>query len=190
MSNPTFSTTLIDAAIDAAFESARSLGDKVARIAPVSLSSPDAGCLTETVQTDIYKGPKGSGFQIVGKISFSNGLTLVRIRQSGPEAHREKAWPSDIKADLAAWPLACLMAAESHVASQGYTATRLVTLLNAFLTSLTSAGGNVSALSASHPRLSAVYSWTQTVQAAAASGKTVYPMAPFTFADVIAELHV
>ena len=183
----TFSTKLIDAAIEEAVTSARVLSANVQRIAPVSLSVIDQGTTSETIRTDVvtYKGQKG--FKVTGTISIGS-FSVSRFVQSLPES-QTTTWPVNLAAEAAAWPAACLIAAEKHVELQGYTATRLVTLLNAYLVKFAASGNNPSALAASNPKLAEVYAWTQSVQATAAAGSKQFHPAPFTFASVIEELH-
>ena len=163
-------TTHIDAAIEAAFTAATDLGSKVAKIIPQAILTQDAGTTSETVRTDVYTSPKGSGFRIVGTITFPNGFTVSRVKQSGWDVKSERPWPANLSAEVAAWPTVCLVAAEKHVEAQGYTATRLVTLLNAYLVKLAAAGNNPINLAANNPKLAAVYAWTQTVQATPCGG--------------------
>jgi len=181
------STKLLDAAIEEAVTSARSLGANVQRVAPVSLSVIDQGTTSETIRTDVvtYKGQKG--FKVTGTLSIGT-FSVSRYVQSLPES-KTTAWPENLATEAAAWPAACLIAAEKHVELQGFTATRLVTLLNAYLVKFAATGNNPSVLAASNPKLAAVYAWTQSVQAAAATGSKQFPPAPFTFASVIEELH-
>ena len=182
-------TTHIDAAIEAAFTAATALGARVAKIAPQAIPTLDSGAASETVQTDVYISAKGSGFRIVGTITFPNGFSVSRVKQSGWDVKSERPWPANLDAEVAAWPTACLISAEKHVELQGYTATRLVTLLNAYLVKLATSGNNPATLAASNPKLASVYAWTQTVQATAAAGGRMFPQAPFPFSSVIEEIH-
>ena len=122
-------------------------------------------------------------------MTFPNGFQVSRVKQNGWDLLSERPWPTNLDAEISAWPSACLIAAESHVEAQGYTATRLVTLLNAYFIKLAESQNNPATLEINNPKLSAVYSWTQSVQAAAATGSKRFPQAPFAFVSVIEEIH-
>lgn len=70
---------------------------------------------------------------------------------------------------------------ERHVESQGYSAARLVTCMDTLL--------QVKEANAlpSHPKLTAVYAWLQTVKATALQGSVQFASAPHTFEEVMAE---
>lgn len=74
-----------------------------------------------------------------------------------------------------------ITAGESWVASQGYGASRMVTLLDELL----SADRN--ATTAQRPKLVAVYQWSQTVKALALAGAVEFPAAPWSFEEVLTE---
>ena len=180
-------TTHIDIAFQAAIAAAQALGSNVIRIAPVAVSPLDAGADTETVETMPTKRSGQSGFTVIATLTIG-GYRAIRIHETLP-AVKETAWPSDIAAEAAQWPLDCIASAEKAIAQQGFTPARLVSCLNMFISALTAAGGNQEALAAAKPKLVAVYSWTQAVQSAAAAGSKMFPPAPFTFEAVFAEYH-
>lgn len=62
---------------------------------------------------------------------------------------------------------------EAHIAAQGYSATRLLKLMDLRLSGST------------NPRLLAVYAWTQQVAQLALDGVTAFPLAPFSFEEVL-----
>ena len=72
----------ISAAVDAAFQTA------LAQAAPVTKSAPQAIGYNATLRTDVYMGPKGSGFVVYAAVDLKF-RTLVIVRQHGPETWRE-----------------------------------------------------------------------------------------------------
>jgi hypothetical protein len=74
-----------------------------------------------------------------------------------------------------------IRAGERFVSGQGFTADRKVILLNKLL-----AVKEADDLAA-HPKLVALYTWFETVQAIAVAGGIAFPTAPHTFEEVIAE---
>lgn len=78
--------------------------------------------------------------------------------------------------------------AEKYLARNGFTAVRLVSLLNLYLGSLAAAGNNATALSAARPKLAAVYAWTQQVQGFALQGSRIFPPVPHKFEEVMLEV--
>jgi len=69
-------------AITAAFSTAQGHPQKV-------LSGTIAGVNNWTIRTDVYIGPKGSGFQVVAILKIGP-LAVNLVHQSGPETTREK----------------------------------------------------------------------------------------------------
>jgi len=70
---------------------------------------------------------------------------------------------------------------EAWVRGAGLTAARLVTLMDLLLQTK-----EADAL-ASKPKLTALYTWLQTVKAMAVAGQTAFPPAPHTFEEVVSE---
>lgn len=78
----TLTLSQIDAAVDAAFQTALAAPQ---RIAPQQIGD---GC---NLRTDVYVGPRGSGFAVVAQIKIGQ-RTIARVRQHGPETWREHDW--------------------------------------------------------------------------------------------------
>ena len=173
-------TSAIDAAFTAAITAAQSLGDSVAHIASV----PVTGETGQTVQTDVlnYKGAKG--FRVTASIQIG-GYRAIRIHETLP-AVRETEWPADIAGEAAQWVIESIACAERFVETQGYAPARLVSCLNMFLTA---SAAYPTDLATERPKLVAVYSWSQTVQAAAVAGGRIFPSVPHPFSEVLAEAH-
>lgn len=74
-----------------------------------------------------------------------------------------------------------IRAGEQHVANAGFTASRLVTLMDSLMQAK-----EANALAA-HPKLVALYTWLQTVKGMAVAGQVNFPPAPHTFEEVISE---
>lgn len=74
-----------------------------------------------------------------------------------------------------------IRAGEQHVANAGFTASRLVTLMDSLMQAK-----EANAL-ADHPKLVALYTWLQTVKGMAVAGQVNFPSAPHTFEEVISE---
>jgi hypothetical protein len=70
---------------------------------------------------------------------------------------------------------------EQHVEASGFSAARLVTLFDLLLQA--KEAGTLE----SKPRLVALYTWLQTVKAAAIAGGTEFPAPPFSFEEVVSE---
>ena len=70
----------IVAAVDAAYATAAALAVPT-RVAAASIGD------NASIQTDVYQGPQGSGFQVVAKITL--GIRTIAVcKQSGPETWR------------------------------------------------------------------------------------------------------
>lgn len=78
-------------------------------------------------------------------------------------------------------PIQCIALGEAHVANSGFTASRLVTLMDSLMQAK-----EANALAA-HPKLVALYTWLQTVKGMAVAGQVNFPPAPYTFEEVISE---
>jgi len=74
-----------------------------------------------------------------------------------------------------------IQAGEQHVAAAGFSAARLVTLMDLLLQTKES-----NAL-ASKPKLVALYTWLQTIKQMAIAGQVNFPPAPHTFEEVVSE---
>lgn len=173
-------TSIIDDAIAAASVS------PVAS-APAPVNGWPAG--TEaTIQTLPYRSVKGSGFQIIGAIKFANGYIARRVVDIGPNAATgTKPWPGDIESAVAKYGDETFSLAEKHLDRCGFSAVRLVSLLNLYLSAAAAAGNNSTTLAASRPKLVAVYAWTQQVQGVALQGSRIFPPAPHKFEEVMME---
>ncbi len=77
--------------------------------------------------------------------------------------------------------------AERYLARQGFSAVKLISLLNLYLTSLAAVDGDFEALAQAKPKLSAVYKWTQNIQVKALSGQRIFPPPPASFEQVMLE---
>lgn len=75
----------------------------------------------------------------------------------------------------------CIALGKQHVTNSGYGADEKVICLNKLLKVK-----DQNAL-ASYPKLVAVYTWLETVQAMAVAGQTTFPPAPHTFEEVVSE---
>lgn len=75
----------------------------------------------------------------------------------------------------------CIKLCEQHVEQSGFTASRLVTLMDLLMQVK-----EADAL-ATRPKLVALYTWLQTVKATAIAGSVIFPPAPHTFEEVITE---
>jgi hypothetical protein len=64
---------------------------------------------------------------------------------------------------------------EAHIANSGYSATRLLKLMDLRLSGST------------NPKLLAVYAWTQQVAQLAATGNNTFPPAPYSFEEILTE---
>ena len=78
-------------------------------------------------------------------------------------------------------PLDKIKAGENFVASAGFSAARLVTLMDMMLSAKDA--GTLE----SKPKLVALYTWLQTVKATALAGSITFPVVPFTFEEVVTE---
>ena len=173
-------TTNIDSEINSLYTAA------LAQHPPVKVAATSvAGTTGQTVRVDLYSGPHGSGFQVVGEIVIG-GYTARRVRQAGPETTRDKAWPADIEASAAQWVKDSVAQAFAWTDAQGFSADHKVTLLNRFIVALAAAGSQES-LATAKPKLVAVYGWFETVQTLAMEGKCFFPVAPHTFEEVLSE---
>ena len=74
----------ISTIVDEEFASTVAL-PKAIRVAPRPLGENSA------IRTDVYVGPKGSGFVVVGTMKIGT-MTFARSRQQGPETTRERDW--------------------------------------------------------------------------------------------------
>ena len=84
----------IDAAVNAAFESAQAKFDPTpagaASIKRLRVASKEigAGC---ALCTDVYNGPRGTGFQVGAAVTIGS-KRFVCVRNHGPETWRERDW--------------------------------------------------------------------------------------------------
>ncbi|MEI7957898.1 MAG: hypothetical protein WCI40_02220 [Verrucomicrobiota bacterium] len=82
----TLTLSQINAAVDAAFQTALALAQPQ-RIAPQAIGD------NATLRTDVYTGPKGSGFVVVAVVDLK-WRKLTVAKQHGPEAGREQPVPT------------------------------------------------------------------------------------------------
>lgn len=180
-------TAFIDSAITAALTSAET-NPEYRSASPVE-GSP-AG-VAATVQTDAYvtlvNGEEKSGYRVTGTLTFENGAQVKRIVDIGPNSSLSESWPSDIEAVVRKHIDNSFLAAEEHLSICGFSAVRLVSLLNLYLSAVSSFGNDASALASSRPKLVSVYAWTQQVQAVALQGSGIFPPAPHKFEEVMLE---
>ncbi len=166
--------TLLNAAIDAAFAAALTNPQRV---------TPQVIAENVTLQTDTYVAPTGSGFRVVCRIKVPEAnFTVTRVRNHGPDTASERDWPAEgIEAAAQAHVAKCLSQGAAYVTAKGFDADKKVILLNKLLSVK-----EAEALAA-HPKLVALYTWFETVQGMAIAGQTMFPPAPHTFEEVIAE---
>jgi hypothetical protein len=164
----------INSAMQAAFDAAL--------VNPVKQAPTQVGDdPNQTVQTVVYEAPTGSGFRIVGRIKVGN-YTATKVLNHGPDTASVRDWPAEgIEAAATAHVARCIEAGKQHVTKQGYSADEKVICLNALLKAK-----ETDSL-ASHPKLVAVYTWMETVQAMAVAGQNRFPVAPHTFEETVQE---
>ena len=135
----------------------------------------------QTVQTVVYVAPNGTGFRIVGRIKVG-GFVATKVMNFGPDTGSVRDWPAEgIEAAAAAHVSKCVQAGEALVERSGFSAARLVTLMDLLMTTK-----EANALG-SRPKLVALYAWLQTVKATALAGSVQFSAAPFTFEEVVSE---
>lgn len=76
-----FASDAVLDAVDAAYATAQS---HPAKVAPAAIS----GASSWTLRTDLYAGPRGSGFQVVATLTLLDTVFSIR-KQSGPETTRQ-----------------------------------------------------------------------------------------------------
>lgn len=173
-------TSLIDSAISAA--------ESAPQKSPATPVAGWAGDAEATIQTNTYRTVDGSGFEIIGAIKFPNGFTARKIVRIGEGSEKLiTPWPRDIEAAARKYSTEILNRAEKHLERCGFSAFRLVSLLNVYLSALAASGNDAVALTAARPKLAAVYQWAQQVQAAALAGSLKFTSAPHTFEEVMQE---
>jgi hypothetical protein len=166
--------TAINSAIDAAYAAALS---NPQRVLPQTIAE------NVTLQTDIYVAPTGSGFRVICRIKVPEAnFTAVRVKNHGPDTASEQDWPVEgIEAAAKSHVARCIALGEDHVIRSGFTADRKVILLNKLLKV------KEDSAVADFPKLTALYTWMETVQQMAVSGQTFLPKAPYSFEEVIKE---
>jgi len=82
----TLTLSQIDAAVDAAFQTTLALPT------PVKIASQAIGD-NATLHTDVYTGPKGTGFAVIAVVDLK-WRKLVVAKQHGPETAREQPAPT------------------------------------------------------------------------------------------------
>lgn len=132
----------------------------------------------------------------VVQISNAKAATVEAGRTSDPKVFyflidgelktfQEKMASEQAEAEAARFatmtPLDKIKAGEAFVASSGFDASRLVTLLDLMLTA--KEAGNLE----SKPKLVAIYTWLQTIKATALAGSITFPNAPYSFEEVVSE---
>jgi hypothetical protein len=123
---------------------------------------------------------------------FTEVVSAEAVPENGHEVHpfdkmRFAAWQRAGRGvvwqnnHIALAPLTPIELGRTHVAEAGFDADKKVILLNKLLSVK-----EADALAA-HPKLVALYTWFETVQGMAIAGQTMFPRAPHTFEEVIAE---
>ena len=135
----------------------------------------------QTVQVVIYQAPTGSGFRVIGRIKVG-GYVATKVLNHGPDTGSARDWPVEgIEAAAAAHVSRCVQAGEALVERSGFSAARLVTLMDLLMTTK-----EANALG-SRPKLVALYTGLQTVKQTALAGSITFPPAPHTFEEVVSE---
>lgn len=171
--------TAINSAIDAAYADALANGGQGAM--------PQTIAPNVTLQTDTYVAPDGPGFRVVARITVPEAnYTAVRVKNHGPDTASERDWPSEGIEDAAQAHVARrIQAGADFVSRSGFDADRKVILLNKLLKA------KEENTVANFPKLTALYSWMETVQSMAVIGQPSFPKgfpkAPHTFEEVIKE---
>ena len=141
--------------------------------APASAASPNYSIveISDEQATTVQEGKNG---QPKVFYFFENGelVTMQQRIQSGYDVAQGR---------LDAKPLSKIEMGESHVESQGFNGSRLVTCIDLLLQA--KEAGTL----ADKPKLVAVYQWLQEVKAAALAGSITFVPAPFTFEEVLSE---
>lgn len=172
-SHNTMDLTAINSTMDAAFSAALANPQKAA---PAQVGDDP----NQTVQTDTYVAPTGSGFRVVGRLKVG-GYTAICVRNHGPDTKSERDWPSEgIEATAAAHVQRCIAGAETHIA-RSFSTLILMDGLKRIMAAI--AAGTL----ASIPKTVAVATWVETVKQTALAGSNRFPPAPFTVAEVLAE---
>jgi hypothetical protein len=167
--------TVINSAIDAAYADALANGGQ--RVMPQTVA-PNV-----TLQTDTYVAPDGEGFRVVATIFVPEAnFRVSRVKNHGPDTSSEREWPIEgIEAVAKAHVARCIEAGAAHVIRAGFDADKKVILLNKLLKV------KEDSAVADFPKLTALYTWMETVQQMAVSGQTFLPKAPYSFEEVIKE---
>lgn len=165
--------TPLNQAIEAAFAAA---------LANTQRALPQTIAENVTLQTDTYVAPTGSGFRVVCRVKVPEAnFTVTRVKNHGPDTASEREWPAEgIEAAAQAHVARCIAAGAAHVA-KGFDADKKVILLNKLLKA------KEENTVANFPKLVALYTWMETVQALAVAGQTYLPACPHTFEEVLAE---
>ena len=165
--------TPINSAMDAAFSAALANPQKV-------VATPVNGDPNQTVQTETYVAPTGSGFRVVGRIKVGNFMA-IKVRNHGPDTKSERDWPAEgIEAAAAAHVQRCIAGAEAHIARSFST----LILMDGLKRIMAATATNTLA---SIPKTGAVATWVETVKQTALAGSNRFPPAPFTVAEVLGE---
>ena len=167
--------TPLNQAIEAAYAAALANGGQ--RVLPQTIAE------NVTLQTDTYVAPAGSGFRVVCTVAVpSMNFRVSRVKNHGPDTASERDWPAEgIEAAAQAHVARCIQAGADYVTRKGFDADRKVILLNKLLKA------KETDVLASVPKLVALYTWMETVQALAVAGQTMFPAAPNTFEEVMSE---
>lgn len=122
-------------------------------------------------------------FETTGGPWTKNGLKgKIVERGFGTEATSEAAFATAHGITPAVLTQAeCIALGQQHVASHGYGPDEKIICLNKLL-KMKEAGDPQN-----HPKMLAVYTWMETVQAMAVAGQSLFPPAPHSFEEVIAE---
>lgn len=133
-----------------------------------------------TVEAGRTSDPKVFYFLIDGELkTMQEKIELERAtRKSEMEAKRAEAEAVRLATMT---PLDKIKAGENFVAASGFSASRLVTLLDLMLTA--KEAGTLE----SKPKLVALYTWLQTIKATALAGSITFPSIPYSFEEVVSE---
>jgi hypothetical protein len=132
------------------------------------------------VEAGRISDPKVFYFLIDGELKTMQEQMALKqaTRQADMEAKRAEAEAARFALMT---PLDKIKAGEAFVAGAGFSAARLVTLMDMMLSAKDA--GTLE----SKPKLVALYTWLQTVKATALAGSITFPSVPYSFEEVVTE---
>ncbi|MBE2178879.1 MAG: hypothetical protein IAE97_00200 [Chthoniobacterales bacterium] len=165
--------TSINAAIDAAYAAALVSPGNASELVSEGVS----------IRTETYVSPAGTGFRVVCSVAVpAANFVAVKVRNHGPDTASERDWPAEgVEAAAQAHVLRCVDAGKAHVRRAGFDGLEMASLLRRFMEAQ-----QANEL-ANKPKLVALYGWTATVEQQALAGHSIFPPAPHTFEEVMAE---